>query len=169
MRKITQRFCKTKAKRVPREKAPGRQCHPGAFSLGTLLDESESRGIEYPPFCIGCHPSRDFSRSTAGGLLAFRNCTHQCLPARQRFRWPPWGLTPSFHPSPGHCWPSAGLLSVALDLTLGFRRPWPTLLFRWVGLLRGLTPRGKVWGSSSDVETPATPGSGRLSGSSMST
>lgn len=73
-----------------------------------------------------------------GPLLAYRNCIHQRLPARWRHRRSPWGLTPSFHPSPGPtpggAGPSAGLLSVALGLAPGFGPTWPALLFRRVGV-----------------------------------
>ena len=61
-------------------------------------------------------------------LLAFRNCTHQRLPARRRHRRTPWGLNPSFHPSPGPrafgwsslccAWPSAGLSPGAARLAV---------------------------------------------------
>ena len=115
------------------------------YSLGTR----RKAGIEYPPFCTGCHLSRDFSRSASCRLLALRNCTHQRLPAWRRFRRPPWGLTPSFHPLPGRWaqWMSptaptspAGLLSVALGLVATLRSRRPTLLFRWVSLLRAPRP-----------------------------
>jgi hypothetical protein len=108
----------------------------GEIRLGmTMIKKSTDRGTEteYPPFCTGCHPSRDYSRLPRQ-LLALRNCTHQRLPARPRHRGPPWGLTPSFHPSPSR----AGLFSVALGLATAFRSSRPALLFRRVGLLQSI-------------------------------
>ena len=132
--------------------APLSQCKN--YSLGTR----RKAGIEYPPFCTGCHLSRDVSRSASCRLLALRNCTHQRLPAWRRFRRPPWGLTPSFHPSPGRWarWVTstaptspAGLLSVALGLVATLRSRRPTLLFRWVSV--PAREERRVSGSSSSA------------------
>jgi hypothetical protein len=111
-----------------------------------LCRRTKGTETEYPPFCTGCHPSRDCSRWPEP-LLALRNCTHQRLPARPRHRGSPWGLTPSFHPSPSR----AGLFSVALGLTPSFRAARPALLFRRVGLLPSIARRER------SGEVPLTP------------
>ena len=52
------------------------------------------------------------------------------LPGRPLAGYRRWALTPPFHPSPvpGRSEPSAGLLSVALDVTGNLRRPVPRVL-----------------------------------------
>ena len=52
------------------------------------------------------------------------------LPGRPLTGYRRWALTPPFHPSPvpGRSEPSAGLLSVALDVTGGLRHPVPRVL-----------------------------------------
>jgi hypothetical protein len=52
------------------------------------------------------------------------------LPGRPLAGYRRWALTPPFHPSPvpGRSEPSAGLLSVALDVTGSLRRPVPRVL-----------------------------------------
>lgn len=126
----------------------------------------ESRGIEYPPFCTGCHLSRDCSRWPAGHCLPNAIApTSVCLRGDVTVGRP-GVLLPAFtHHRAGAdqgahvgwsslccTWPRGTLARAAAHLAVS------------VGWL---TPRrvrvGRVWGSSSNATggtgAPATPGS----------
>jgi hypothetical protein len=84
----------------------------------------------YPGLPLGAAPTSPAALSGAGTIWLARTGG---LPGRSLAGYRRWALTPPFHPSPvpdgvTPLRPSAGLLSVALDVAAGLRRAAPRVL-----------------------------------------